>query len=66
MAANDDIVTLAELREKLATAKDTYWAEQVDIHQNSCPGKWVYGSIRLCLTEKWADCRRFEASMVLA
>ena len=36
---SDDIVKLAELREKLATAKDTYWAEQVDIHQHSCPGK---------------------------
>ena len=30
-AANGDITKLAELREKLATAKDLYWAEQVDI-----------------------------------
>ena len=30
-AAKADIAKLAELREKLRTAKDAYWAEQVDI-----------------------------------
>ena len=30
-AAQADIARLAELREKLRAAKDTYWAEQVDI-----------------------------------
>jgi len=39
-AAEADIEKLAELREKLRTAKDAYWTEQVDI-QWQIAGAWV-------------------------
>lgn len=39
-AAKADIAKLAELRDKLSAAKDTYWAEQVDI-QRQVASAWV-------------------------
>ena len=39
-AAKAEIATLAELREKLRTAKDAYWTEQVDI-QVQVASAWI-------------------------
>ena len=45
VASNDEMVALAQLRDKLATAKDTYWAEQVDI-QWQVARAWVVAAQR--------------------
>jgi hypothetical protein len=47
-SAAGDIAKLAELREKLRPANDSYWTEQVDIHGRSrLPGYCMQGAITL-------------------